>query len=108
MATTLTKADIARFLFEEIGVTKREAQEMVEKFFDRIRESLAKGEMVKLSGFGNFILHDKKPRPGRNPRTGEEVMVTARRVTTFHAGQKLKARVEKYAGEGKQQQDTNE
>lgn len=95
---TLTKADLAKYLDEEIGLTNREAKEIVELFYQNLGEALIKGRQVKLSGFGNFTLHDKNERPGRNPRTGEEVPVTARRVVTFHCGQKLKARVEKHAG----------
>jgi len=95
---TLTKADIAKHLDEEIGLTNREAKEIVEIFFKQIADALIKGVQVKISGFGNFTLHDKKERPGRNPRTGQEVAVTARRVVTFHCGQKLKARVEKNVG----------
>jgi|SRR5829696_5995552 len=102
--TTLTKADLAKYLDEEIGLTNREAKEIVEFFFKAIGDALIKGNRVKISGFGNFGVHDKKERPGRNPRTGEEVPVSARRVVTFHSGQKLKARVEKFAGnqEGEQ------
>src|SRR5687768_16036532 len=96
---TLTKADLAKHLDEEIGLTNREAKEIVELFFQHISNALVSGKQVKISGFGNFTLHDKNERPGRNPRTGEEVPVTARRVVTFHTGQKLKARVEKYAGQ---------
>lgn len=95
---TLTKADLAKHLDAEIGLTNREAKEIVELFFQYIGDALVSGKPVKISGFGNFTLHDKKERPGRNPRTGEEVPVTARRVVTFHCGQKLKARVEKYTG----------
>lgn len=95
---TLTKADLTKKLDEEIGLTNRESKEIIEKFYELISEALSKGENVKLSGFGNFILHDKKERPGRNPRTGEEVLVSNRRVVTFHAGQKLKGHIEKYAG----------
>lgn len=95
---TLTKADLAKHLDEVIGLTNREAKQIVELFFQQICDALVKGQQVKLSGFGNFTLHDKKERPGRNPRTGEEVPVTARRVVTFHSGQKLKSRVEKYVG----------
>lgn len=95
---TLTKADLAKHLDDEIGLTYREAQKIVELFFQQICNALVKGQQVKISGFGNFTLHDKRERPGRNPRTGEEVAVTARRVVTFHCGQKLKARVEKYTG----------
>jgi integration host factor subunit alpha len=94
---TLTKADLAKHLVEEIGLTNREAKEVIELFFQRICDALINGQQVKISGFGNFTLHDKNERPGRNPRTGEEVAVTARRVVTFHCGQKLKSRVEKYA-----------
>ena len=95
---TLTKADIAERLFQEVGITKRDANELIESYFHYICTALEKGHPVKLSGFGNFELHDKKQRPGRNPRTGEAVPVSARRVVTFRCGQKLKARVEKYAG----------
>jgi len=95
---SLTKADMAERLFEELGLNKREAKDMVESFFDEIRESLADNEQVKLSGFGNFDLRDKSQRPGRNPKTGEEVPISARRVVTFRPGQKLKDRVEAYAG----------
>lgn len=96
---SLTKADMAERLFEELGLNKREAKEMVESFFEEIRASLAANEHVKLSGFGNFDLRDKSQRPGRNPKTGEEVPITARRVVTFRPGQKLKERVEAYAGQ---------
>jgi integration host factor subunit alpha len=95
---TLTKADLAKHLDNEIGLTNREAKEIVETFFQHICDALVNGQQVKISGFGNFVLKDKKERPGRNPRTGEEVPVTARRVVTFHCGQKLKARVEKHSG----------
>ena len=95
---TLTKADIAERLFQDLGVTKRDANEMIELFFRYVSEALEHGQLVKLSGFGNFELNDKRERPGRNPRTGEAVPVSARRVVTFRCGQKLKGRVEKYAG----------
>jgi integration host factor subunit alpha len=94
----LTKADMAERLFEELGLNKREAKEMVERFFEEVRMALERGEQVKLSGFGNFDLREKKQRPGRNPKTGEEIPISARRVVTFRPGQKLKARVEAYAG----------
>ncbi|SCZ49146.1 integration host factor subunit alpha [Thiohalomonas denitrificans] len=94
----LTKAAIAEQLFEELGLNKREAKELVEMFFEEIRRALEEGQQVKLSGFGNFDLRDKKQRPGRNPKTGEEIPITARRVVTFRPGQKLKQRVEAYAG----------
>lgn len=94
----LTKADIAEHLNEELGFNKREAKEMVEQFFEQIRQALENNEQVKLSGFGNFDLRDKSARPGRNPKTGEEIPISPRRVVTFRPGQKLKARVEAYAG----------
>lgn len=94
----LTKAEMAERLFDNLGLNKREAKEMVEGFFEEIRNSLADNNQVKLSGFGNFDLRDKKQRPGRNPKTGEEIPISARRVVTFRPGQKLKARVEAYAG----------
>ena len=95
---SLTKAKMAESLFNELGLNKREARELVDIFFEDLRASLASGGQVKLSGFGNFDLRDKNQRPGRNPKTGEEIPITARRVVTFHPGQKLKARVEIYAG----------
>lgn len=94
----LTKAEIAEHLFSVIGLTKREAKELVEIFFHKICAALESGQQVKLSGFGNFELHDKGERPGRNPKTGELIPVSARRVVTFRSGQKLRARVEMYAG----------
>jgi integration host factor subunit alpha len=98
----LTKADMAARLFDELGLNKREAKEMVEMFFEEIRMSLERGGQVKLSGFGNFDLREKKQRPGRNPKTGKEIPISARRVVTFRPGQKLKARVEAYAGSEQQ------
>ncbi len=94
----LTKADMAEKLYEELGLNKREAKELVEMFFEEVRSALEGGDQVKLSGFGNFDLRDENERPGRNPKTGEEIPITARRVVTFRPGQKLKARVEAYAG----------
>lgn len=90
----LTKAELAENLFENVGMNKRDAKEIVEAFFEEIRKALESGEQVKLSGFGNFDLRDKNERPGRNPKTGEDIPITARRVVTFRPGQKLKARVE--------------
>jgi len=98
MSSSLTKAEIADRLYEELGFNKREAKEIVELFFEEIRSCLEANEHVKLSGFGNFELRDKSERPGRNPKTGEEIPISARRVVTFRPGQKLKARVEGYAG----------
>ncbi|KAB7623641.1 integration host factor subunit alpha [Alkalilimnicola sp. S0819] len=95
----LTKAAMAERLFEEVGLNKREAKDLVEAFFEEIRSALEGGTPVKLSGFGNFDLRDKNERPGRNPKTGEEIPISARRVVTFRPGQKLKARVEAYAGD---------
>ncbi|MEY3791103.1 MAG: hypothetical protein RI960_1422 [Pseudomonadota bacterium] len=91
---TLTKAELAEMLFEQVGLNKREAKDMVETFFEEIRDALERGESVKLSGFGNFQLRDKPQRPGRNPKTGQEIPISARRVVTFHASQKLKAMVD--------------
>jgi len=90
---TLTKAELAEALFEHIGLNKREAKDLVDTFFEEIRDALVRGESVKLSGFGNFQVRDKPPRPGRNPRTGQTVPIAARRVVTFHASQKLKQAV---------------
>ena len=101
MSDALTKAELAEKLHEDLGLNKREAKELVELFFEEIRGSLEHNEQVKLSGFGNFDLRDKKQRPGRNPKTGEEIPISARRVVTFRPGQKLKARVEAYAGTDK-------
>lgn len=95
---TLTKAELAEMLFDQVGLNKRESKDMVEAFFDVIREALEHGDSVKLSGFGNFQLRDKPQRPGRNPKTGEIIPITARRVVTFHASQKLKGLVEERAG----------
>ncbi len=93
-SATLTKAELAELLFERVGLNKREAKDMVDTFFEEIRFALQRGDSVKLSGFGNFQLRDKPQRPGRNPKTGEAIPITARRVVTFHASQKLKAVVE--------------
>ena len=93
----LTKADLADMLFDDLGLNKREAHEIVEMFYAEISEALEKNHNVKISGFGNFELRDKKSRPGRNPKTGEEVAISARRVVTFKPGQKLRSRVETYA-----------
>ena len=99
---TLTKAELADLLFEKVGLNKREAKDMVETFFEEVRHGLEAGKGVKLSGFGNFQLRIKPQRPGRNPKTGEEIPITARRVVTFHVSQKLKSMVEQHqAGGGK-------
>jgi|TARA_B110000285_G_C14706204_1_gene415701 integration host factor subunit alpha len=91
---SLTKADMAERLSIEQKLSKRDAKDMVEAFFEEVSSSLVSNEQVKLSGFGNFDLRDKRSRPGRNPKTGEEVAISARRVVTFRPGQKLKDRVE--------------
>ncbi|MGC7560881.1 integration host factor subunit alpha [Pasteurella sp. PK-2025] len=92
---TLTKVELAENLIEKLNLNKRDAKELVENFFEEIRVALEAGEDVKLSGFGNFELRDKSSRPGRNPKTGECVPVSARRVVSFKPGQKLRTRVEK-------------
>ncbi len=91
---TLTKAELSEMLFDELGLNKREAKDMVEAFFDLMGESLTRGREVKFSGFGNFGLRRKAARPGRNPRTGELIPIEARQVVTFHASQKLKDQVQ--------------
>ena len=93
-SAALTKAQLAEMLFEQIGLNKRESKDMVDAFFDLISNSLVAGEDVKISGFGNFQIRTKAPRPGRNPRTGEPVAIEARRVVTFHASPKLKEAVQ--------------
>ena len=93
---TLTKANFADSLFDELGIDRREAKVLVELFFEEIKSSLEQGKPVKISGFGKFELRDKTGRPGRNPKTGEEIPIAARRVATFRSGHKLKARVEAY------------
>ena len=91
---TLTKADLAELLFDRLGLNKRESKDMVEAFFDIVHDTLVQGQDVKLSGFGNFTIRRKAPRPGRNPRTGESIPIKARNVVTFHASHKLKAIVQ--------------
>jgi integration host factor subunit alpha len=107
LALAVTKADLADTLFNELGLNKREAKEFVELFFEKIRIALEMGESVKLSGFGNFGVREKNPRPGRNPKTGEEIPITARRVVTFKASQKLKDRVATNADMLRRAQETN-
>ena len=92
---------MAESLFNELGLNRKEARELIDSFFEELIASLAVGEQVRLSGFGNFDLRDKVARPGRNPKTGEEIPITARRVVTFRRGQKLKDRVDAYAETGK-------
>jgi len=95
----LTKASIAEHLFSTIGLNKKESMLLIEAFFEEIKKVLESGEEVRLSGFGNFVLKDKKERPGRNPMTGESAIISARRVVSFHPGKKLRGKVEKYVGE---------
>ena len=92
--SALTKAQLAEMLFEQIGLNKRESKDMVDAFFDLICDKLVNGEDVKISGFGNFQIRTKAPRPGRNPRTGEAIAIQARRVVTFHASHKLKEQIQ--------------
>ena len=94
----LTKAGMTERLFEELGLNKREAKELVDLFFEEVRVSLEASEQVKLSGFGNFEVRNKSSRPGRNPRTGEEIPIDARRVVTFKPGQKLRAKIDVQPG----------
>ena len=94
----LTKAEMAEHLFEKVGLNKKDTKDLVEAFFEEIKVSLENGEQVKLSGIGNFDLRTKKERPGRNPKTGEDIPIKARRVVTFKPGQKLKSRVENAPG----------
>ncbi|MDY0748029.1 integration host factor subunit alpha [Paucibacter sp. R3-3] len=91
---TLTKADLAELLFDKLGLNKRESKDMVEAYFDIVHSTLVRGDDVKLSGFGNFNIRRKAPRPGRNPRTGESIPIKARNVVTFHASHKLKEQVQ--------------
>lgn len=91
---SLTKADLTELLYDNVGVNKREAKDIVDGFFNQISETLVEGEPVRISGFGNFQLRDKAARPGRNPKTGDLIPISARRVVTFHASQKLKEAVE--------------
>jgi len=91
---SLTKADLTELLYDNVGVNKREAKDIVDGFFNQISETLVEGEPVRISGFGNFQLRDKAARPGRNPKTGDLIPISARRLVTFHASQKLKEAVE--------------
>ncbi len=97
LGSTLTKAELADMLFDSLGLNKREAKDFVDAFYEELRKALEQGASVKLSGFGNFQLRDKPQRPGRNPKTGEEIPIAARRVVTFHPSQKLKQMVDSSA-----------
>lgn len=94
---TYTKADIIEQLHREVGLSKKESREFVQSFFDIISDTLVRGENVKLSGFGNFVLRDKNQRPGRNPKTGEDALITPRRIVTFKSGDKFKDEVASYS-----------
>ncbi|HEX5698227.1 MAG TPA: integration host factor subunit alpha [Rhodoferax sp.] len=96
----LTKAQLSELLFEQIGLNKRESKDMVDAFFELVSHSLVEGDDVKITGFGNFQIRTKSPRPGRNPRTGEAIPIAARRVVTFHASQKLKEQIQNGSGSG--------
>tara|TARA_B100000902_G_scaffold60064_1_gene67214 strand:+ start:1853 stop:2149 length:297 start_codon:yes stop_codon:yes gene_type:complete len=98
MSKTVTKADIIEHLHNNLGLNKSECKILVEDFFQEIKTSLINNEEVKLSGFGNFELLNKKSRPGRNPKTGEEVTISARRVVTFRAGNKLRKKISSFDG----------
>lgn len=102
----LTKAEISESLALSLNLNKRDAKEMVDLLFEEVRQALEKGDPVKISGFGNFDLRDKNERPGRNPKTGKDIPISARRVVTFKPGQKLKIRVEKYQGVPEQQSES--
>ena len=95
---TITKDSLVEMIHNEVGLNKREAKELIECFFEQIKKSLENGNDIKLSGFGNFILRNKAPRPGRNQKTGEEVTISERRVVTFKSGLKLKSKLEAYDG----------
>jgi integration host factor subunit alpha len=90
----LTKAQLADMLFDQIGLNKRESKDMIDAFFELISKSVVAGQDVKISGFGNFQIRTKAPRPGRNPRTGEPIPIDSRRVVTFHASHKLKEQIQ--------------
>ena len=90
----LTKAQLAELLFEQIGLNKRESKDMIDAFFDLVAQRLVDGDDIKITGFGNFQIRTKAPRPGRNPRTGEAIPIEARRVVTFHASHKLKEQIQ--------------
>ena len=96
---TITKNSLVELIHDEVGLNKREAKEFIEEFFKMIKNTLEEGNDIKFSGFGNFILRDKVARPGRNPKTGEDVTISERRVVTFKSGLKLKNKLEAYDGQ---------
>src|SRR3954451_9348962 len=89
----MTKADIVEALYEKVGFSKKEAADLVELVFDTLKGTLAKGQKIKISGFGNFVVREKRSRVGRNPQTGESIQISARRVLTFRPSQVLRADV---------------
>lgn len=91
--STMTKADIIEAIYEKVGFSKKEAADLVEMVFDMLKDTLSKGEKIKISGFGNFVVRDKRPRTGRNPQTGEAIKITQRRVLTFKPSQVLREEV---------------
>ena len=101
-AATITKAELSDALFDQVGLNKREAKDLIDSFFETVGQSLQSGVDVKISGFGNFQLREKSARPGRNPKTGELVPISARRVVTFHASQKLKEQIQGVSTESSQ------
>ena len=97
----MTKADIIEAIHQKVGYSKKEAADLVELIFDTIKETLSKGEKIKISGFGNFVIRDKKPRTGRNPQTGQAIEISARRVLTFKPSQVLRSEVNVATAAGK-------
>lgn len=104
----LTKAEMAESLADKLHLQKREAKDLVDLLFEEIRLALQRGEEVKISGFGNFAIRKKNQRPGRNPKTGQDIPISARTVVSFKPGQKLKARVELFKGELPEEEETTE
>ena len=96
--STMTKADIIEAIYEKVGFSKKEAADLVELLFDTIKNTLANGQKIKISGFGNFVVRDKKPRTGRNPQTGQAIKITERRVLTFKPSQVLRQEVNNSSG----------
>ena len=89
----MTKADIVEHIYERVGFSKKESAELVERVFDIIKDTLSRGEKVKISGFGNFVVREKNARKGRNPQTGVEIVISGRRVLSFKASQVLKGTI---------------
>ena len=102
----MTKADIINRIYERVGFSKKEATDVVEAAFEIIKSRLEKGDKVKISGFGNFVIHGKQPRKGRNPQTGEEITIAGRRVLTFKPSQTLKKNMNTVAPEDSDPDDS--